>query len=56
MNKTKQESAKEPRATTSRERLARRIVERFPDRRFESEDDVYDAIDEYDTYLTEHYE
>ena len=56
MNKTKQESAKEPRATTSRERLARRIVERFPDRRFESEDDVYDAIDEYDSYLTEHYE
>lgn len=56
MSKTEKKLSNEPRTTTSRERLARRIVEHYPDRLFESEDDVYDALDEYASYLSEHYE
>lgn len=56
MSKTEKQSAAKSQARTSRERLAERILKRFPDRRFETEDDVYDALDEYDTYMCEHYE
>ena len=56
MSKTEKNLTKEPKATTSRERLARRIVEHYPDRIFECEDDVYDALDEYATFLSDHYE
>lgn len=56
MSKTEKKTTKESLAGTSRERLARRIIERFPDRHFECEDDVYDAIEECDTLMREHYE
>ena len=56
MSKTEKKLSQEPKTTTSRERLARRIVERYPDRLFECEDDVYDALDEYATFLSDHYE
>ncbi len=56
MTKKEKKLSKEPQVTTSRERLARRIIEHYPDRRFESEDDVYDALDEYASHLSEHYD
>ena len=56
MSKTEKNLTKDPKTTTSRERLARRIVEHYPDRIFECEDDVYDALDEYATFLSDHYE
>ena len=56
MNKTEKKTVNEPKTSTSRERIARRIIERFPERRFECEDDVYDALDEYDTFMSEQYE
>ena len=56
MNKTEKKTPKDLRGSTSRERLARRIIEHYPDRCFECEDDVYDALDEYASNLSEHYE
>lgn len=56
MNKKEKNQSKKPLGATSRERLARRIVEQYPNRVFESEDDVYDALDEYATFLSDHYE
>ena len=56
MSKTEKKQPATSKARTSRERLAERILKRFPDRRFETEDDVYDALDEYDSYVCEHYE
>lgn len=41
---------------SSRDRLTERIMQRYPDRRFESEDDFYDALDEYDAFLSGNYE
>lgn len=56
MSKKEKQLPAASKARTSRERLAERILQRFPDRRFETEDDVYDALDEYDSYVCEHYE
>lgn len=56
MNKKEKNQPKVYQGATSRERLARRIVEHYPDRVFECEDDVYDALDEYASYLSDHYE
>ncbi|MBO7318280.1 MAG: hypothetical protein J6U43_06145 [Bacteroidales bacterium] len=56
MNKTEKNLPKGSQSSTSRERLARRIVEHYPGRVFECEDDVYDALDEYASFLSEHYE
>lgn len=56
MSKTEKQLPATSKARTSRERLAERILQRFPDRRFETEDDVYDALDEYDSFVCEHYE
>lgn len=56
MGKNEQNYREECKGRTSRERIAERIVKRFPDRMFETEDEVYDALDEYDNYVCEHYE
>lgn len=56
MSKTDQNKRKEKGGRTSRERIAERILKRFPERLFETEDEVFDAIDEYDTYMDEHFE
>lgn len=56
MSKTEKKQSKKSQVTSSRDRLAERVLKRFPNRRFETDDDVFDAIDEYDTFLSEHYE
>lgn len=56
MSKTEKKELSQSPAKSSRERLTERILSRFPDRRFESDEDVFDALDEYDSFLSEHYE
>ena len=41
---------------SARERIARRLQERYPDRQFTDEEEFYDALDEYDNALSQHYE
>ncbi len=55
MSKTEKKQNK-PNRLTSRERLVERIMERYPDRHMETDDDFFDALDEYDSFLSSHYE
>lgn len=56
MSKNNQNETQGKRGRSSRERIAERILKHFPDRMFETDDEVFDAIDEYDTFVNEHYE
>ncbi len=56
MSKTEQNTARERNNRTSRDRIAERLVRRYPGRMFENIDEVFDALDEYDTYVCDHYE
>ncbi len=56
MSKTDKKSPGGVQSLSSRERLVERIMQRYPDRRFESDDDFYDALDEYDSFLCGNYE
>ena len=56
MSKTDKNLSSEVRKSSSKERLAQRILQRYPDRRFENDDDFYDALYEYDTFLCGNYE
>ncbi len=56
MSKTEKKQTKRVQSASSRDRLAERVLKRFPNRRFETDDDVFDAIDEYDSFMSEHYE
>ncbi len=56
MSKSNTNNTTDARCRNSRERLTERLLQRFPNRRFESDDDFYDALDEYDTFLCSNYE
>lgn len=56
MSKTDPKQPVKREMKTSRERIAWRILQHFPDRCFETMDDVYDAIDEYETFVCNRYE
>ena len=40
----------------SRDLLVERILHRYPARRVDSDDDLFDALEEYDSYRNERYE
>ena len=56
MDKRDQKQSQGASSKTSRERLAERVFARFPNRRFESDDDVFDALDEYDSFRSQDYD
>lgn len=52
----KKEEKRETQFRPSLERLVRRVLEHYPERNYESENDFYDALDEYETTINDNYE
>ena len=53
---SKKEEKRETQFRPSLERLVRRVLEHYPERNYESENDFYDALDEYETTINDNYE